>query len=89
VDTFINNISDWFATHPNGLLTGVPFWHGAVIVLAIWAVWGILEGLAKRPAGEPRLRYSSKQAFWSWHGFGWFCLAFSAWALGMLWAVYH
>jgi hypothetical protein len=28
----------------SGLLTGFPFWQGALIFLAIWAIWGYVEG---------------------------------------------
>jgi hypothetical protein len=32
----------------HGLLTGLPFWQYALIMLAIAAIWGWIEGGSKR-----------------------------------------
>jgi hypothetical protein len=38
MDKFFGNITDWFATHPQGLLTGVPLLQGFFVIAAIYAI---------------------------------------------------
>jgi hypothetical protein len=38
ITDFHGNIADWFTTHPQGLLTGVPLLQGFLIIVAIYAV---------------------------------------------------